>query len=203
MEERNLGRMLALLLKKSWLICLAGMIGMSLSLVATFYLVVPQYRSTVTLYVTNVAGAQELAECFAVIVKMRGTLLDVIKYTGTDRGHQELREMIDVVSVNGTDFFELTVSCPDPYEAERFANAIGELLPTKVAQIMDGLPMKMVDEAVIAAGPSAPHYPSCAFLGAVIGITLAVSGILLWDVLVAAKKGDVSAQYAVNEKTDL
>ena len=183
MDEINLGRVVMLLLRKSWLIFLAGVLSASMVLVGTFYLVVPQYRSTVTLYVTNAEGVQDLAESFGVIVKMRETLLDVIKYTGTERGHQELREMIRVASVNGTDFFELTVSSPDPYEAERLANAIGELLPEKVAQIMDGLPMKMVDEAVIAQGPSSPDYLSNAFLGAAIGIIVAVSGILLWEMM--------------------
>lgn len=187
-EELNLERLLSILMKKSWLILLAGIMGACIALVGTFYLVIPQYRSTVTLYVTNTHYAEDLEDSFSVIVKMRGTLLDVIKFTGTDRGHQELREMIDVVSVNGTDFFELTVSCPDPYEAERFANAIGELLPEKVSQIMDGLPMKMVDEAVIAAGPSSPDYPSCAFLGAAIGITIATCAVLLWDFLMERKK---------------
>lgn len=186
-EQIDLGRLLMVLLKRSWILFLAAILGACVALVGTFYLVTPQYRSTVTLYVSNTLYAEDLADSFSVIVKMRGTLLDVIKHAQTDRGHQQLREMVSVTSVNGTDFFELTVSGPDPYEAERLANAMGEILPDKITQIMDGLPVKMVDEAIVAAGPSSPSYFSNAFLGATIALTLSMGAVILWELVPANK----------------
>lgn len=187
-EQIDLGKLLLVLLKRSWILFLAAILGACVALVGTFYLVTPKYQSTVTLYVSNTLYAEDLADSFSVIVKMRGTLLDVIKHSQTGRGHQELREMVSVASVNGTDFFELTVSGPDPYEAERLANAMGEILPEKITQIMDGLPVKAVDEAIVAAGPSSPSYFSNALLGAVIGLTLSMGAVLLWELVLANKR---------------
>lgn len=187
-EEIDLGRLLLALLKKSWIIALSAVLGAAIVLVGTFYLVTPQYASTVTLYVNNTQNVSNLEDSFEVIVKMRETLLDVIKYTQTDRSHNELREMVEVRSVNNTNFFELTVTCPDPYEAERMANAIGALLPEKVAEIMGQIPITVVDEAVYAANPSSPNYPNNGLLGFVIGMTFSMSVVLLQELFPPTKK---------------
>lgn len=187
-EEFDLGMLLQALLEKSWIILLASVLGAAIALVGTFYLVTPQYQSTVTLYVNNTQYVENLEDSFTVIVKMRETLLDVIKHTQTDRSHNELRKMVEIHCVNNTDFFELTVTCPDPYEAERLANGIGEILPDKVMEIMGQIPMDVVDEAVIAAGPSSPNYPNNGLLGAVIGMTLSMALVFLQELFPGKKK---------------
>ena len=179
--EVDLQLLLRALLKKCWVVALAAIMGACAALVGTFYLMQPQYESSVILYVDNNVYAEELEESFSVIVKMRETLLELIRQTDSHRSHVDLRERITVRELEGTDFFEITVSCPDPYEAERLANGIGAVLPGRITEIMEEFNTKVVDEAVIAAGPSSPSYPSNAFLGGATGILLSVGAIVLGE----------------------
>ena len=186
--EIDLFRLIRVFVTKSWAILLAGVLGAAIALAGTFFLVTPQYESSVMLYVNNTLYADNLAESFTVIIKMRESLLDVIKYTKTGYTHKELEKMVTVSSVNNTDFFRVTVAAPDPYEAEIIANAIGEILPEKIAQIMDGITAKTVDEAVLAAEPSSPNYPNNALLGGIIGIMLAAGVVLLQELIPEIKR---------------
>lgn len=195
-EVLDLGLLVCAMLKKSWVILLASILGASIALVGTFYLVTPQYQSTVTLYADNPQCVENLEDSFSVILHMRETLLDVIKYTQTDRNHHELSEMVAVTSVNQTDFFALTVTCPDPYEAERLANSIGEVLPLKIAEIMGGYTVTVVDEAVLAAAPSSPNYPNNGLLGFVIGMTLSMAILFLQELFPSKQRPYTKGRYS-------
>ena len=187
-EELDLGMLLCALMEKSWIILLAAILGAAIALVGSFYLVTPQYQSTATLYVDNDLCAEDLDDSFSVIVKMRDTLLDVVRLTQTDRSHTELRDMVEVSAISNTDFFRHTVTGPDPYEAERFANAIAQLLPEKVVEIMGEISVTVVDVAVIAAEPSSPNYANNGLLGAVIGMTLSMAVLFLQELFPPKKK---------------
>ncbi len=175
----DLGQLLKLLLKKSGLLALAVLLGAVSVLLGTFLFLSPRYESTVMLYVNTTQSGKDLADSFEVIVKMRETLMEVILQTELDTNHNELQKRISVEAVNQTDFFQITVSGPDPYEAQRIAEAIGLLLPERVAQIMEGTSIKVVGQPIPAARPSSPSYPNSALVGGAIGLLLGI-GFVLW-----------------------
>lgn len=186
--EFDLFRLLGVLRKKGWLLFLSAVLGASLALAGTFFLVSPRYQSTVTLYVSQTKSGKNLADSFSVIVKMRESLMDVVKYTQTNRSYNELRNMIEVASVTETDFIEITVTSSDPFEAEAIADAIGAILPEQVARIMEGTAAKVVGEAIPAADPSSPSYPNSALLGFLIGFLLALGILFLQEIFAPKEK---------------
>lgn len=178
--EIDLEKLIGLLRKKLWVLLLAGMFGAAAALVGTFLLVTPQYRSSVMLYVNETQSGKDLADSFEVIVKMRESLMEVIRDTQINTNHGQLQKQITVSSVLETDFFQITVSSPDPYEAQMIAEAIGRILPGQVARIMEGTSVKVVGEAIPASRPSSPSYSNNTLLGGAIGTLLGI-GWVLWQ----------------------
>lgn len=162
-----------------WRLLLAGaLVGSLLALVASATVLEPRYESSVTFYVTQTQSGRDLAESFAVIAKMRESLMEVIAYTGITENHVLLERRIDVTGVADTDFFLVTVSGPDPGQCAMLANAMGVTLPRQIGRIMEGTEVKVVGEAIPALEPASPSYPGSAALGAVLGL-LAASGVIL------------------------
>lgn len=179
--ELDLGKLLQLLWKRAWILLLGTLLGAVLTVLLTWVLVTPQYRSSVMLYVQQTQSAKDLADSFEVIVKMRESLMDVIQYTGMNYSHIQLQDQIAVSSVNDTDFFQVTVSSPSASEAAMIANSIGQILPRQISEIMEGTTVKVVGEAIPAREPSTPNYPNSALLGAAAGLLTALAGVLAWD----------------------
>jgi capsular polysaccharide biosynthesis protein len=48
----------------------------------------------------------------------------VIDYAGVSRSYGQVRGMLSAAAVNETEIFRVTVTSPDPQEAERIANSI-------------------------------------------------------------------------------
>lgn len=187
--EISLQRLLWAVLEKLWLLVLAAALGVGIALSVGYCFVTPQYQSSVVLYVNNAqernvyAGdlttSRNLVDSILVILKTRQTMLDVISYSDADHSLPELEKMISATAVNNTEFFRITVTSPDVYEAETIANAIGSILPRHISDVLEGTSAKVVDPAVIAAKPSTPNYGQYALLGGVCGLGLALVILLL------------------------
>ena len=100
-------------------------------------------------------------------------------YAGVDMSCEDLQDMITAESVNGTEIFRVTVTSPDPLEAERIANAIGQILPNRIKTIIEGTSAKIVESAIVAAKPSSPSYAGNTVLGFLVGLVLCISVIVL------------------------
>ena len=89
--ELDLGKLICILWKRMGLLILASVVGAVLSLGVSRFLVTPQYRSTVVLYVIETRSGKDLADSFDVIVKMRESLMEVILKTELTCIHDQLR----------------------------------------------------------------------------------------------------------------
>ncbi len=173
-----------------WLL-LAAVLGAGSCLLAGRFLLTPQYQSSVVLYVNNaqeknvysgdLTTSRNLVDSILVILNTRETMLDIIAYAQVNYSLPEMETMISATAVNNTEFFRITVTSPDMYEAERIANAIGSVLPEHIAQVLEGSSAKVVDPAVIASKPSTPGLGRCALLGGLLGLGFALAGICLWE----------------------
>lgn len=200
MNDRNLShtgmeldlRRLALGLKRRlWLLALAAVLGAAGAAIVGKCLITPRYQSSVMLYVNNaqeqnvysgdLTTSRNLVDSILVILNTRETMLDVIGFAGVDHSLPEMEKMISATAVNHTEFFCITVTSPDLYEAERIANAIGSVLPERIAGVLEGSSAKVVDPAVIASKPSTPGAGKCACLGGLAGLGLALAAVLLWE----------------------
>lgn len=191
--ELNLGVLFQLVRRQGKLLLLAAALGAILAATAVSVLVPTQYQSSVLFYVTNsgvdaevsssvssgdLSTSRNLVDSYLVILKTREALLDVLRQAGVDIPYLELEDMITASAVNKTEFFRVTVTGRDPYQAEKIANAIGEVLPGKIGAIIEGTNAKVVEPAVAAWKPISVGCGRYALLGA-LGGGLLMLGLLL------------------------
>lgn len=186
---------LSALLKKAWFIALMSILGLLVALLITRFLVTPQYQSEAMFYVNNssisvgdaslsissgdITASKDLVDTYIVILNTRETLNDVIDYAGVDRTCEELENMIEASSVNGTEVFQVVVTSPDPEEAVRIADSIAYILPKRITKIVEGTSAQIVDSAVVASNPSSPSYVNNLLVGFLLGLVLSVGIVIL------------------------
>ena len=189
--ELDLGRLMRGVKRIVWLLVLALVLGAAGFALGGYCLITPQYQSSVVLYVNNaqeqnvysgdLTTSRKLVDSILVILNTRETMLDVIGFAGVNHSLPRMEEMISATAVNGTEFFRITVTSPDLYEAERIANAIGSVLPEHISSVLEGSSAKVIDPAVIASRPSTPDALKCAVLGALLGLGGAFCGVVLTE----------------------
>ena len=193
--EIDVGRIFLAIMDRVWLVILVAVLCTAIVFGGTYYFVTPQYQSSAMFYVNNNAfsvgdaslsisngdlvTSRGLVDSYIVILKTRETLNEVIDYAGLDLSYEQLSGMISAADVDKTEIFRVTVTDPDPQEAEKIANAIAYILPKRISNIIDGTSAKIVDWAVVPAGPSSPDYTKNALIGFLVGFLLMVGVIVL------------------------
>lgn len=195
--EIDLLHLLGVLWRRAWAIVLAALLFGGAAFSYTYFLVTPLYKATALMYVNNsdisvgnttvsladLNASKTLVDSYIVIMKTRLTLNDVIEEAGLTYTYEELYDMISAASVNGTEIFGITVTSPDPAEAEKIANTIVDILPGKIAEIMDGSSARAVDFAVVPAKKSSPSILKNTAVGILLGVVLSCGVLILLDLL--------------------
>ncbi|MBQ2904500.1 MAG: hypothetical protein IJE48_08905 [Clostridia bacterium] len=193
--EIDILRLAKAVLQKIWAVILAAIIFGVATFGMTYVFIEPTYEARTLLYVNNsnfsvgntsfnistssLSAAQELVNTYIVILKARTSLNEIIEYAELDRNYAELQSMISAAPVNSTEIFEVVVTSTDPAESEKIANAIATLLPKRIAEIVDGSSVRVVDYAIIPTSRSGPSYAKNTFIGIILGIFLSVAIIVL------------------------
>jgi capsular polysaccharide biosynthesis protein len=173
---------------RAWIIVLTGLIAAAIGFCTAAYLITPKYSSSVMLYVNNssftvgdigfsissseISAAQSLVKTYTVLLKNRTTLEEIIKTTGVDYEWKELYDMIEAAPVNETEIMGVTVTCEDPYEAEKIANGIAKILPRRISEVVEGSSMEVVDSAIAVKEKVAPSITGFTAIGFVLGTAL-------------------------------
>ena len=196
-KEIDLRQLLSGLLRKSWIIVLVSVICAVATFLGTKYFVTPQYKSSAVFYVNNntismdnvsiglssgdITARKSLVDSYIVILNSRTTLLDVIEYAEENISYSQLRSMISASAVDSTEIFQVIVTSPDPYQAERLAKAIAVILPERIKNIIENTSAKVVDDAILATAPSSPSYSKNTTMGFLIGLVLSMGVVILWE----------------------
>ena len=196
--EIDLGRVFRAVMDRAWIVAVVSVLCAVVTFVGTWFFVTPQYTSAAMFYVNNnsfsvgdaslsisngdLVTSRGLVDSYIVILNTRETLVDVIDYAGAGRTYSELKNMITAEAVDETEIFRVSVTSPDPREAERLANAIAYILPKRIGTIIDGTSAKVVDAAVVPSSPSSPSYTKNTLLGFALGFALTVGIIALREI---------------------
>ncbi len=197
--EIDLLRMAQALWKKAVGIVIAGVLAAAAALGYTAFFVTPLYKAEALMYVNSnnisvgstkvsisqaeLSAAQTLVDTYIVILNTRATLSEVIAQTKVNYSYEQLKKMISAQSVNSTEVFSITVTSPDPKEAEVLANAIAQILPQKIASIVEGSSARIVDYAVEPTEKASPSLRGNALLGFVLGVILACGVVIIREML--------------------
>jgi capsular polysaccharide biosynthesis protein len=91
--------------------------------------------------------------------------------------------MIKYEPSNETEIMRVTVTTTDPYEASRIANTIAEVLPIRIAEIIDGASMEVVDAAVPDLQKVAPSITKYTAIGLFLGVLLCAGVVIVFALL--------------------
>ena len=170
-------------------IALVAVIFGSAAFGCTAFLIEPKYQATASLYVNNssfslgntsfsisnaeLSASNSLVSVYIYILNSRTTMEDVIKEADLTYTPEELSKMVSAKGINSTGAFEVTVTSTSPSEAELIANTIVKLLPDRIAEIVDGSSVRIVDYAIIPSHRSGPSIVKNTAIGILAGGFLA------------------------------
>lgn len=191
-REIDLLQMASALVKKWWVIAAATVLAGIIAFGYTRLGITPKYEASVMFYVNNssISGKLSLADLnaaeksvksYCTILESRLSLEEVIREGNFNYTYEQLNKMIDSQAVNGTEIFSVTVTSSDPQEACDIANTIASVLPQKVADVMEGAKVKVVDYAVVPQTKSSPSTSKNTVLGMLIGFVLSAGVIILLE----------------------
>lgn len=159
----------------------------------TAFFIEPEYRATASMYVNNssfslgstsfsvssadLSASTSLVSVYLYILESRTTLDEVIQAADLTYTPKELKEMISTRSVSKTGAFEVTVTSTNPAEVELIANSIAKVLPDRIAEIVDGTSVRIVDYAIIPSQRSGPSIVKNTIIGILIGGILSAAWI--------------------------
>ena len=183
---------------------LTALIAGAATFAVTAFLIKPKYEATAAMYVNNssfsfgstsfsissseLTASNSLVATYIFILESRTTLEDVIAAANLPYDYEELSDMITTEAVTGTAAFNVTVESESPVEAELIANTIAKLLPDRIAEIVDGSSVRIVDYAIVPAHRSSPSFVKNTALGVLLGLFLSAAV--------------VTVKYIVNEQTN-
>lgn len=193
--EINLRQIAMLLLKRLWIILLCGIVLAGICFSYARFMIPPRYKSSATLYIhntsLNVGGtdspisysdlttSQRLVKTYLAIMLTQDSLEMVLEKTGSRYSWGQLRSMITAEAVDDTEVFRITVIATNPYEAAELASAIAEILPERVADIIEGSSVRLVSKPVPELNKIAPNVSRCTLLGFFMGALLCCAVLIL------------------------
>ena len=202
--EIDLLALFKVLWSKALVLVLTALIAGAATFAVTAFLIKPKYEATAAMYVNNssfsfgstsfsissseLTASNSLVATYIFILKSRTTLEDVIAAANLPYDYEELSDMITTEAVTGTAAFNVTVESESPVEAELIANTIAKLLPDRIAEIVDGSSVRIVDYAIVPAHRSSPSFVKNTALGVLLGLFLSAAV--------------VTVKYIVDEQTN-
>lgn len=207
--EIDLVRLFRAVLNKAWLIALAGIISGVLLLGYAKCFMTPMYSANALFYVNNantdtfstsqLQAAQYLADTYMVILESRSVMDAVAQQTALDYTQKQLIEMVSASAVNETEVFKVTVTCANAEHAAQIANAIADVLPGKLAEVVEGSSMRVVDRAVVNDQRVSPSYTKMLILGIAVGVALCALAVMARDLLDDSIRGEDYLQRAYGD----
>ena len=107
----------------------------------------------------------------------------VIEKSDVEYDFEELSEMIESAPSNDTEIMRVTVTTDNPYEASKIANCIAEVLPVRIAEIVDGASMAVVDSAIPNLQKISPSITKYTAVGLILGVLFSVIVLMIFALL--------------------
>ena len=193
--EIDLLKLIKALWQKALVIILIAVILATITFAVTLLFITPKYEATASMYVNNssfsfgaasfsissseLSASSSLVNTYIYILKSRTTLEDVIATAGLPYTYEQLGKMIDAKAVTNTAAFDVTITSTSPTEAEVIANTIAQVLPERIAEIVDGSSVRIVDYAIVPAHRASPSFTKNTVIGFLIGGVLAAAVVVI------------------------
>lgn len=171
-----------------WKILAASTImAAAIALVASKFILVPQYESTSALYVlsnsiTSLADIQigsSLTNDYIVVVKGRPILDQVIENLNLDETYDSLEDRITLENPADSRILEITVRDTDPNRAKVIADEMASVASDYISIKMDQSAPTTIQNGYADGEPVSPHVGMNTLIGAIVGFLLAAAIITI------------------------
>jgi capsular polysaccharide biosynthesis protein len=191
----NLKEIVGVLLRKAWIIVLAGVLLAAVAYFVSTYSITPMYQSTTKIYVmskqdsstsvtySDLQTSSQLTNDYMTLITSRPVTEKVIQELGLDMKHNELVDMITVNNPSNTRVLNITVEYSDPYLAKEIADAVREASSIHISNVMDIKEVNIVEEANLPEDPISPSVKRNTVLGGILGVLIAGAIILVITML--------------------
>ena len=187
--EIDLGELFLRLLDKWYIIVVAALIGTLISGVWTFYFVTPMYEATTKLYILNSSNSainlsdlqigSQLATDYTYVFQNWFVHEKVIDELGLPYTYKDMDSLIRVSNPNGTRLLNITVTSPDPAEAQLIATTYAKVGREFITAIMKTDEPTVFQEARLPDKPSSPSKTRNLIIGFLIGALIACAVIVI------------------------
>lgn len=203
-KEVKLAKLLSAILRKLWFVVLLAVIAGVASYAYTANFVEPLYRSRISIYVNNkdtsninnnittndITTSQKLVATYVQLLKSDRIMELVAQEVGGNYSADHIRSLMSASAMGGTEVFEVWIAHPDPQVATKIANAIADVAPGQIAEILEGSSTKVIDYAKPATAPYSPNKTRNAGLGMAVGALAAAVLVVLQALLDVRVKGE-------------
>lgn len=188
--EIDLQEVFGLLLHRIWLIAICGLAGGIAAFCISFFLIVPRYESSTSVYILNkndnntvtysdVQLGTQLTKDYAQLITSRHVLESVISACQLTDTYESLEKRVDVETISDTRLIEITVTDVNPVMAQLIANEIRKIASDRIMEVMDIQAVNVVDEANLPEEPASPSVPKWTVIGLFLGAVLCAMIIII------------------------
>lgn len=213
LEQIDIKRMIEIVLDRIVSIVVITLVFGLISFALSKYFITPKYESSITMYINNrrsttsidqenvetktlssdITASQQLVPTYIEMLKSNNVLQTVSdtveKTTGEVYTVNKLKGMIEAEAVSNTEIIRVSVRVVDAAIAREIANTIADVAPEKIQNFIERSDVRIIDRAKISTSPVTPNVRNNTILGALLGLVLSISFILLrelFDVRVKA-----------------
>ena len=195
MEEFDIKRFLKTALAKKAYVISIVVISIIIGIIYTFFLLVPKYKATTKMVLTQVEGTttqttesitssditlnKNLVSVYGEILKSKKVVSKVIENLGLEFTVAELQEMISISSGTNAEVLDVSVTSKDPIISTNITNELADVFVDEVSEMYKINNVNILDKAEIPNGPCNVNHIKDLAIFTVLGIFLAAGFILL------------------------
>ena len=198
-EKDFVQRDIMLLLRRIWtqklIIVLTTLVFTAGALMYSLFIATPKYNSTTRVYVVNQKKDNQaittqdvqlgtlLVKDYKEIILSNSVMSDVVAKNKLQITPGELAKKISVDAPKDTRIISITVTDKDPQKARDLANAVREVSADKIKEVTKIEDVTTLEQAEAALTPSSPNVFKNSVLAALLGLILAVGGVVLIELM--------------------
>lgn len=187
-DTLDLRELFYMLVKHMRLIALLAVISVSVTALATIFLMTPTYETFTTLMLgkpveelnasqvnnQGILTNQQLIGTYAEIAKSKVVINKVVNELGNTMTPAELRSKVSVTLLNNTAVIKVGVKDSDPERAAVIANAMAKTFMAEVSNIMKIENVQVIDPAEFPVNPISPRLLLNLAISLILGLMLGV-----------------------------
>ena len=194
-REVDVLRLLRMLLKKVWIIVAVMVIFGILSWLYTSVMIQPTYRTRFSAYINNRAISDETSQNSTTTSDLnasRGLMYvyedivssrTVLQKAATQCGFKISSSMVSVVTAESAPILTVYVTTNDPVHSQQLAEAIADVAPDQVAEVVKGSTMTLIDPPYTPTVPYSPNVLRNVIYSMILGLLATVVALVVIDVV--------------------